>query len=340
MVERTLHGIRAEIESLAADDGAYCLVCARTGERPHPVAGERFDDRATAARAAVLAERYRAELRRYDPRAARHDLVACEAPAPLREPFDDGARDGDGADGDGSAVAPAGDASRAPGPGRPSAGIGGRHRGADAPDRSARIEFCHRVIQAVFETLRSAGRDAVERAVMDAYLDAAGGVSDPDELCLALLDRTAAELGERLGAAEQARILSAAGTRLSVPPLPGDGDDADALAAVFDRLVAVGLLADYAVSPWTAEGRTGTRSRTVRVTGYALPSSGASVATLPITVSYLRHRPNASLTVTPATRVDDGSWRITIAARSARSARRGDDPAGLTRVPLTGEPRP
>lgn len=46
MVGTTLVEIREHIEALADDDGEFALVCGRTGERPIPVAGERFGTRA------------------------------------------------------------------------------------------------------------------------------------------------------------------------------------------------------------------------------------------------------------------------------------------------------
>jgi len=64
----TLREIRQHIERLASDDGAYYVVCARSGERPVPVAGQRFATRPDAADAAQATEQYRAALRRYDPR--------------------------------------------------------------------------------------------------------------------------------------------------------------------------------------------------------------------------------------------------------------------------------
>lgn len=90
MTGPTLHTIRASLDALAVDGGRYCIVCARTGEHPVPVAGLRFGDRATAARAARVAQRYRARLRRYDPRAAVHDLIVCEDIAGVRGQTDNG----------------------------------------------------------------------------------------------------------------------------------------------------------------------------------------------------------------------------------------------------------
>jgi hypothetical protein len=75
MAPPTLIDIREHIEDLASDAGRYYVVCARTGDRPVPAAGHRFPDRAAARAAARATERYRAALRRYDPRTPRHDLV-------------------------------------------------------------------------------------------------------------------------------------------------------------------------------------------------------------------------------------------------------------------------
>lgn len=75
MVGETLRGIRARIESLAAEDGRFVVACARTGTRPVPVAQLSFPTREAAVEAADLAGRYRATLRGYDPAVPRHDLV-------------------------------------------------------------------------------------------------------------------------------------------------------------------------------------------------------------------------------------------------------------------------
>ncbi|WP_049985239.1 DUF7552 domain-containing protein [Halobellus rufus] len=76
MTEPTLTTLRSRIESLAGD-GAF-VVCGRTGERPVPVGGWRFETRAQATRAARVAEEYRAALRRYDPALPHYDLIVVE----------------------------------------------------------------------------------------------------------------------------------------------------------------------------------------------------------------------------------------------------------------------
>jgi hypothetical protein len=76
----TLRDLRARIERLAAPAGHYRLVCARTGECPVPAAGNRFETRAAAVRAARTTHRYRERLRSYDPRVRFHDLIVCQEP--------------------------------------------------------------------------------------------------------------------------------------------------------------------------------------------------------------------------------------------------------------------
>ena len=78
MVGPTLVDIREHVETLASDDGDYYIVCGRTGDRPVPAAGLRFDERGTARSAARATEQYRAALRRYDPKVPRYDVIVCQ----------------------------------------------------------------------------------------------------------------------------------------------------------------------------------------------------------------------------------------------------------------------
>ncbi|WP_144906166.1 DUF7552 domain-containing protein [Halobellus captivus] len=78
MTEPTLTTLRTRIEALASDGGAFAVVCGRTGERPVPVVGYRFETRRRAEFAARAAEQYRTALRRYDPALPRYDLIAVE----------------------------------------------------------------------------------------------------------------------------------------------------------------------------------------------------------------------------------------------------------------------
>lgn len=74
-MESTLGALRAEIESLASEDGAYRVVSVETGGSPVPVSGLRFDTRSTGATAAMLTRVYRRTLRQWDPRTKQHDLT-------------------------------------------------------------------------------------------------------------------------------------------------------------------------------------------------------------------------------------------------------------------------
>jgi hypothetical protein len=80
-----LSDLRTRLEALATATGRFSVSCARTGERPVPVAGLRFPDRATARTAAQAATAYRAALRRYDPQTPHYDLIVREAPAAAGE---------------------------------------------------------------------------------------------------------------------------------------------------------------------------------------------------------------------------------------------------------------
>jgi hypothetical protein len=75
-----LADVRGRIESLASPDGEFYLRCGRTGDRPVPAAGLRFETRAMARRAARATERYRAMLRRYDPRVPHYDVIVHREP--------------------------------------------------------------------------------------------------------------------------------------------------------------------------------------------------------------------------------------------------------------------
>jgi len=84
MVATPLTDIRAYIESLASESGEYYLVCARTGDRPVPTAGYRFDSREQAHAGARATEQYRAVLRRYDGKVTCHDVIVCQEPRHTR----------------------------------------------------------------------------------------------------------------------------------------------------------------------------------------------------------------------------------------------------------------
>ncbi|WP_276270867.1 DUF7551 domain-containing protein [Haloarcula litorea] len=289
MIGTTLGDIRDHIESLATRDGEYYLVCGRSGDRPVPAAGLRFDSRATARAAARATEQYRATLRRYDPRLPYYDVVVCQA--------DDAA------------------------PGR----AGPRREPSAAaaePERRDRVEFCHRVAAAVFEALSTRGHDAVESAVLDAYFDLAERLSDPDDLCLCLLEATAAELDAALAPGEQAAVVSTAASHLSAP-----ADDALPVDATLSHLRTNGVLGAYerrgGTGGWTGESRT----VTVALSDYALSPRDGRLPVLPLAVD-LSRRPFALAfeAVTVADRSD--GWRLSL------SFARDPTPRGLVSAPI------
>ncbi|GGN13798.1 DUF7551 domain-containing protein [Halarchaeum nitratireducens] len=175
-----------------------------------------------------------------------------------------------------------------------------------------RSEFCHEVAAAVFETLSGGGFRDAERAVMDAYLDAAETVDDPDDLCLLLLRSMGAVLDEMLSVHEQEVVLNRAAGRLDPVAEP-----TDALTDSLDSVAAAGLLDAYRVDG-PAE------SPTVALDGYAL-GRGQRVLTLPLAVELLRRRPGADVRFEP-TDDDEPGFRVTVVDRACHS------PRGLLRV--------
>lgn len=280
----TLAKIRERIEALADDGGTFHLVCARTGERPVPADGTRFPDRVTARAAARATEQYRAALRRYDPRVPYYDVIACEEPgeAPVLP-------------GGSSRVVESTESRSEPAlAGRPP-DSGSRHR----------IAFCHDVAAAVFEALSAGGHDAVESAVMDAYFDLAERLSDPDDLCLCLLESMAGELDHRLDARAQAVVLTDAAARLGAIE-----DDGDPVAATLERFQRLGLLAEFSQSSWSARSD-GTRTAVVEIGAYALSPSDGRLPVLPLVLDLYRRSLEGHLTDVSATETADG-WEITI----------------------------
>ena len=207
MVGRTLTDLRSEIESLAAPEGGFRVVCARTGERPVPSGEFRFPDRERAVDAAELTEQYRAALRRYDPRLPRHEPIVCEGP---QHRSNDQSSPAD-----------------------------------DFADPTL-IEFCHRVVAAAFETLVEHDHRGVETAVMDTYLDRAEQVADRDRLCVALLRSVAGEMTSRLAPHEQAAVLRGTASRLPAPAETGEDPVVDALAQLEGASLVGGFAVDDA----------------------------------------------------------------------------------------------
>jgi len=327
VIGTTLLEIGDHIESLASETGEYSLVCARYGDRPVPAAGLRFESRPVARAAARAAEQYRDALRRYDPRLPYYDVI-------VRQEFAD----------DGSAVESAGDARGPDGPDERSndphdvrrfsaaeasewslsdpavEGVEGT-RGRDAPgeptgrdnDRGRdRVEFCHEAAAAVFEALSAGGHADAESAVMDAYFDLAERVSDPNDLCLCLLEAMAAALHRRLTPDEQASVLTAAAAGL--PPVSAD----DPVAGAFERLAGAGVVGGYSRAPdSTAE------SATVLVSDCALTARDGRFPTLPLVLELYRGTEPGHRHDTVRIASVDGGWRVSVSAGS------DDEPVGI-----------
>lgn len=262
MVGPTLVDIRDHVDALASDDGTYYVICGRTGERPIPTTGLRFEGRSSAANAARAAEQYRTALRRYDPRLPRYDLIVCQDAGPTPDRSDHERGGGDG---------------------RPSA--------------DALVEFCHTAAAVVFETLSEGGHDGVEGAIMERYFDLAERLPNPDDLCLCLLGSMAAEVDARLTPREQAGVLDRAASRLGPAP-PSDRP----VPATLARLKRLGLVGGYSRTRRSADDARGRRSVDVRVAGYALSPHDGRLPVLPVALDLYRRPldpPPAAFRVAP-----------------------------------------
>jgi hypothetical protein len=307
----TLRDLRERIADRHEDDGRYYVNCARTGERPVPVADKRFPTRETAVAAAELAGEYRAELRRYDPRLPHYDLVVSEAPG-TDDPVDSvsvASESFDSAASSDSATA--------------SASVTSSNLAA-SPDSGSASDFCHDVSAAVFEALSELGETSVERAALEAYLHSAESVTDPDELCLVLLATMATEIDARLDPDRQGAVLRAAADRLATPSGPGTspthgarsgldapGERSDPMTATLARLDGHSLVGDYAVSE--GEARSG-RSWTISVEEYAFDSVNGNVPTLPLAVELLRHLPDETIAVADLRATGNSGWECVVSA--------------------------
>jgi len=178
MIGTTLSDIRTHIESLASPQGAYYLVCGRTGDRPVPADGLAFDCRPTARAAATATEQYRRALRRYDPRLPCYDIIVCQRAEAVRSTED---------------------------------------TECPLSAEGSTVDFCHTVAGVVFETIADSPHANLQNAIMDRYLSLAETIGHPDELCLRLIEAIATELDARLSPAEQAEVLRTAAGRLSTP---------------------------------------------------------------------------------------------------------------------------
>ena len=305
MVGTTLIEIRNHIGALASDSGEYYLVCGRTGDRPVPADGKRFDDRATARSAARATEQYRSALRRYDPQVPYYDLIVCQDTEPITE---SGQRD------------------RGPRDGYPETlsepVLDDR---STTVERQGRVEFCHRVAGAVFETLSEDGYDAIERAVMNAYFELAETVGDPDELCLCLLESMSTELDNRLEASEQADVLTGAATLLG--PRDTTGGPLD---ATLSHLQTRGLIRGFTRSPWSIDLDESARSVVVRISEYALSPREGRLPVLPLVVELYRRQPARPPTALQVAEREDG-WRCTFGLATTAG------PAGLVSAPIDSE---
>lgn len=319
MIGTTLLDIADHIESLADPDGEFSLVCARYGDRPVPAAGLRFDSREAARAAARATEQYRDALRRYDPELPFYDVVVRQEFAGP-EPSSTGER----TDEDSRFAPDSGDRGTDELSDRVVGGAAGRSRAGDHDGRGSplaesagdssgrgprrdRVEFCHAAAAATFEALSAGGHDRAESAVMDAYFALAERRSDPDDLCLCLLEAMATALERHLDPGTQATVLSAAAERLpdrersSAADRSSSASDrppsSDPVTAAFDRLSAVGLLDGYErVGP--EESPRASRSPapdggTFRVSGYALSPTDGRLPTLPVALAVTRRDPRS-----------------------------------------------
>lgn len=289
MLGTTLSDLRGRIERLASPAGEYTLVCARYGDRPVPATRLRFETRETARAAARATERYRASLRRYDPRLPWYDVIVCQGELPeSAEPACPSPTE--------SAEATPSDAWTLSDP-----VCTNRHS-----SRRDLVEYCHSVAAAVFEALSDGGYGAVESAVLDNYLDLAEAVSDPDECCLRLLETMAVEIAARLSPADQSRILSRAARRLE--PVES-GAEPEPIEATLGFLRGLGVLDEFSRTPWPIPSGCDTPAATVSVSGYAFTPLADRLPTLPIVVDLYR-RPLEWVPRGLYVREDGSDWQL------------------------------
>ncbi|WP_227378536.1 DUF7551 domain-containing protein [Haladaptatus halobius] len=287
MVGRTLRDIRQEIEHLSVDGASYFIRCARTGDRPVPVGGTRFATRTAAEKAVRLAYQYRAALRQYDNRVPYYDLIVCETAQPSSE-------------------------TQLTCPVVTNSNTSEKPATLSATDR---IEFCHDVVVAIFESLSAQGYTTVETAIMEKYLDTAETITNRDELCLLLLEHIAVQLETQLSASEQASVLTHAASRLPSPSSPEDP-----IEATCTHLQAVSLIGGYTVFPISVDRDECTRLWTVRIDEYALSPRQERLPTLPLAVDMLRRLTDHSLAISRANRIDDRAWQLRMTTDNVESA--------------------
>jgi len=307
MIGTTLEDIRTHVEELASESGEYALVCARYGECPVPATGLRFESRETARSAARATEQYRATLRQYDPRLPCYDVIVRQDPVSSGRTIPTASQptNADGESGDWTLSEPV--------------------VGRQTVDQRDRIEFCHRVAAAVFETLSVNGYDTLETAIIDAYLDVVEAYADPDDLCLCLLETMAMELDQWLPPREQADVLASAAVRLpSIDPVD------QPVAATFSALESRGLLGSYTQSAGSVDRDSDTRAVDVRLSGYEMSPQDDRLPVLPIVLELHRRRPDWIPTSIRVVDVDDG-WRVTLVRAGATA------PNSLASAPIQSE---
>jgi hypothetical protein len=299
MIGTTLTELRDRIESLSSDSGRYYLRCGRTGDRPVPAESLYFESRAAARTAGRATVQYRETLRRYDPQVPYYDVIVCENhTTELPEtgcPFH--------TEHNWTLSDPVLDET------------------TPRAERRTLVEFCHRVAAAVFETLSNDDHDAIETAVMDTYFDLAEQTTDPNELCLGLLEGMATELALHLDPDEQADILARAASRL-----PPTGTADDPVAATLASLRRCGLLEEYIQSPPT-DHADGTRSTVIRLSGYALSAQDGHLPVLPVVLDLYRRDPVQKPSDLLVETVEEG-WRLTVEFASAGTT------GALVRAPI------
>lgn len=283
MIEQSLDDIRRHIESLATVEGSYYLACARHGDRPVPADGLRFEDRATARAAARATELYRARLRRYDKRLPRYDIVVCQEAVADRSTTTPREYDG--------------------------WTLSNRIVASSVDTHQARIRFCHRVAAAVFEGLTERECDAAVRAVLSAYYDLAEVTTDPDSLCVQLLEQMAVVLDEQLPPEEQAGVVTDAAdwfseTALSTQPI----------ATTLSVLEEHGLLDGYTVT--AVDPADDPQRCHARLSGYRLTPQNECLPILPLVLELARHRQAGYL---PSLRVAESAdgWELTFGPATA-----------------------
>lgn len=332
MIGTTLEDIRDHIEALASEKGEYSLVCGRYGDRPVPAAGLRFENRTAAQAAARATEQYRAALRQYDPRLPYYDVIAQQETGvsdPLegrysRTLIENERRSSDEKDDKNeewllSDPVLAGESSDFVATDEPP-------ESGETPERRRLIEFCHHVAAAVFETLSEGGYEQVESAVMDAYFELAETVSDPDDLCLCLLESMATTLDAKLEPAEQAVILSRAADRLDALPAAEEP-----VGATFGRLQRHGLVGSYDLLSSSIDSAR-KRSVVIHMPRYALSPRSGRLPVFPIIIDLVRHGLEGVPSAVWAVPVEDG-WRLTFVFTNGTESD-GTAPSGLASAPI------